>query len=751
MGGGLKSVWVTGVQGTESGEAGGVWAQYSSGLLLSNLTVGSIAAGDGPSQSGVLGAKANGILMTGSTGSTIQGCSVSSVAAGRGGTGHNGSGGAGGFACGSRSETTSAIVLAGNTIDGISGGDGGGSGGYHGRTGGNGGIGAGLCLESTSTATIEGNGFTLLSGGIGASGSPIGAQGLDQQGFGIYFFDDGSLLNSFAMDNTVDGDPLVVLSGHDDAEVVGLSLTATSNPTNLGKIVVVASTGVVLKQNLIAGLTGEAAERCEDCTAPPIAGVWISDSEGVTILDNSITEITGGSGGPGPDLEKTGGEGGLAAGVMLSAASGCQIHDNSIGNIAGGSGGQGGGNGVGGTGGVGAGIGFESSSGNELTGNLIEDVLGGSGGLPGGISGPGQEGYGFHISEDSLDNHSALTNTMEGQPIVFVSGQEDVLLSDLSLDLPGNSTNMGKMVVVNSHNVVVESSTISLHCGESGGPVPPLPEADGRAGVGVLLRGCSSCVLDGLTVSGINGGGGSPRTHGTQGNKTGNGGNGVGVWILDSLNTTVRVAVRDIVGGDKGPSGSGNGGAAIGVMVASSPASKLNGTLVTGLTTGYGSDISETACVTVVDSVGISVAGLTCTLSQNQQDAVGHGVWLGSSQPGPVQLLDSIFTNISGYCLYNHDDNAPTLLTAAYSNLHECGLGQAHNATVAASCISDDPLFVDPDNGDFHLQPESPCIDAGKPSSEYENEPAPNGCRVNMGAYGNTEEATSKEGTQHCE
>ncbi len=58
---------------------------------------------------------------------------------------------------------------------------------------------------------------------------------------------------------------------------------------------------------------------------------------------------------------------------------------------------------------------------------------------------------------------------------------------------------------------------------------------------------------------------------------------------------------------------------------------------------------------------------------------------------------------------------------------------------------------------DFHLQSEagrwnetewiddpvsSPCIDKGDPSSAYVNELAPNGNRVNIGVYGNTEEAS---------
>ncbi|NIT52990.1 MAG: hypothetical protein GWO41_09690, partial [candidate division Zixibacteria bacterium] len=44
--------------------------------------------------------------------------------------------------------------------------------------------------------------------------------------------------------------------------------------------------------------------------------------------------------------------------------------------------------------------------------------------------------------------------------------------------------------------------------------------------------------------------------------------------------------------------------------------------------------------------------------------------------------------------------------------------------------------------GDFHLKSISPCIDRGDTLDDYSNEPEPNGGRINMGAYGNTPEAT---------
>ncbi|HUU68127.1 MAG TPA: dockerin type I domain-containing protein [Planctomycetota bacterium] len=70
-----------------------------------------------------------------------------------------------------------------------------------------------------------------------------------------------------------------------------------------------------------------------------------------------------------------------------------------------------------------------------------------------------------------------------------------------------------------------------------------------------------------------------------------------------------------------------------------------------------------------------------------------------------------------------------------------------------------DPLFVDASGGNFHLQSRvgrwehvagtwvkddktSPCIDAGDPTSFFWREIEVNGGRVNMGAYGNTREAS---------
>ena len=94
--------------------------------------------------------------------------------------------------------------------------------------------------------------------------------------------------------------------------------------------------------------------------------------------------------------------------------------------------------------------------------------------------------------------------------------------------------------------------------------------------------------------------------------------------------------------------------------------------------------------------------------------------------------------NITYSCLYG---------TAKDDSLSDYGTG----------CIAKDPCFADAANGDFHLKSAtgrwngttwvkdtvtSPCIDAGEASAAYANEPSPNGNRANMGAYGNTAEAS---------
>ena len=75
---------------------------------------------------------------------------------------------------------------------------------------------------------------------------------------------------------------------------------------------------------------------------------------------------------------------------------------------------------------------------------------------------------------------------------------------------------------------------------------------------------------------------------------------------------------------------------------------------------------------------------------------------------------------------------------------YELGL-DAHSQVGETNAV--DPDFVDPLNGDFHVQAGSPAVDAGDPTMDFALEPSPNGGRINVGAYGNTDQAAPSPGS----
>ncbi|MBW2097062.1 MAG: right-handed parallel beta-helix repeat-containing protein, partial [Deltaproteobacteria bacterium] len=102
----------------------------------------------------------------------------------------------------------------------------------------------------------------------------------------------------------------------------------------------------------------------------------------------------------------------------------------------------------------------------------------------------------------------------------------------------------------------------------------------------------------------------------------------------------------------------------------------------------------------------------------------------------------------------------------SYCNVYDNGGGNYHgisDPTGTDGNISVDPLFADSAQGDYHLKSQagrwdptaevwildsvtSFCVDAGDPASDFSTEPAPNGGRINMGAYGNTAYASKSPG-----
>jgi predicted outer membrane repeat protein len=130
-----------------------------------------------------------------------------------------------------------------------------------------------------------------------------------------------------------------------------------------------------------------------------------------------------------------------------------------------------------------------------------------------------------------------------------------------------------------------------------------------------------------------------------------------------------------------------------------------------GIGVDWGSSASITNCIITGNTAGSGggINGYTssstiinCTISGNTATVSGGGIYFDSAD---ASLKNSIlWGNVP-----NQWDRAATggFSSLTYTDIdHE--FGEMGNGN-----IRQDPLFVDPANGDFRLQPASPCIDAG--------------------------------------
>jgi hypothetical protein len=129
-----------------------------------------------------------------------------------------------------------------------------------------------------------------------------------------------------------------------------------------------------------------------------------------------------------------------------------------------------------------------------------------------------------------------------------------------------------------------------------------------------------------------------------------------------------------------------------------------------------------------IDNACSSAKLINCTFSGNTAAVSGGGIY----------NLDSS-TTIRNCVLWG--DGPEEILVS--SGTAAVGYSDVEGGWAGEGNIDVDPRFVDSAGGDYHLSAGSPAIDAGDPGWDWSNEPWPNGGRVNMGAYGNTVEATT--------
>ncbi len=165
----------------------------------------------------------------------------------------------------------------------------------------------------------------------------------------------------------------------------------------------------------------------------------------------------------------------------------------------------------------------------------------------------------------------------------------------------------------------------------------------------------------------------------------------------------------------------------------SSSTLNLNGVVIADNEGDYGGGIFNH------NSGHLNLSNVTMTNNVATTDFPAPGGGIHSHGNSHITLIGSI--------LWDNEPeevgfNLPNRITLSYSDFAGGDDGivfahQLHNRNRRYivfwedGCIDEDPQFADPDEGDYHLTADSPCIDAGDLDAELD----PDGTRADMGAF----------------
>src|SRR6185436_1839292 len=112
----------------------------------------------------------------------------------------------------------------------------------------------------------------------------------------------------------------------------------------------------------------------------------------------------------------------------------------------------------------------------------------------------------------------------------------------------------------------------------------------------------------------------------------------------------------------------------------------------------------------------------------------GYDLYVAAnSQVGFASDYNNLFTTGSGKIVWWQKD-----FTDLFDWQAEANLDSHSGGRTALLPALDNPQFVNLAANNYHLVSTSTSVDAGNPASDYSLEPAPNGGRIDLGAYGNT-------------
>lgn len=475
---------------------------------------------------------------------------------------------------------------------------------------------------------------------------------------------------------------------------------------------------------------------------PPesVTGILVEYCQQVQILDSLVSGLKSGDGQHGgftylkPDAK-------AATGIHLVGSSDCLVSGNRVEQIEGGEGGA-----LyfdyqddGGQGGDAAGIFLSQTNFCEVTGNLVQNIYGGGSG--------GASGTSCDIEDQERGGNSWGISLVDAQDVQVSNNA--VLLVHGNHDHRGDSLAAGIDVRQSSgvnltDNVVEDILGATGKCHWHGNPNPnifvPFGYTEcsaGGLGAGIHVADSSQMTMKGNDMRDIMGGtGGDQALFSDSHDKNGDGGSASGL-SLSNVNggTVMNNVVNNISGGDGGdPEGDqaygghcGNGGSGAGLALGNLTDITLAHFTIHDVSGGHGG--------TSVQSSTVCENGPTTAVQLGDGPSISFG--------------NSIISDIAGgRCLGNDSPVPKAQLEALWSNLRDC-ISPNGQTTLATDCLDVAPGYVD-EPLDLHLLPDSPCIDSADPDAAFGAEPAPNGCRANMGAYGNTLSASADPDAAHC-
>jgi len=306
-------------------------------------------------------------------------------------------------------------------------------------------------------------------------------------------------------------------------------------------------------------------------------------------------------------------------------------------------------------------------------------------------------------------------------PVWHVSTTGNDTTGDGSANNPFATIQHGIDVASDSNTVLVYSGTYVENINYNGKNIvvksesgPEVTIIDGNQDTSVVIFNggeTSTAVLSGFTI------------------QNGRAGDGGGIYCYLSSPT-----LEDLIISGNTTSGSpwGRGG---GVYCHGSNSS-LENVVITNNIAGEGGGIFCLSSNPALNNV---------TLSGDSASSFGGGISIYNGSH-PI-LVNSILWNNSTPEICSHGTGDPNSITVTYSDVQygQDSIVINDNGTIywEEGNIDADPLFVDPDNDDFHLTATSPCIDAGDPDLDGDGEDYttdtddqdPDGTRMDIGAY----------------